>query len=249
MIGQSRWRGTLDLLASISMIGIAAALAYSGLIKPAILRAQSLPAIPRDSQILDAATSIGSEAAPLALIEFADFECPFCVKFHQEVYPELYKQFIATGVLRVSFRHLPLDALHPFARPAARLASCAASQGKFWQMHDALFSAPIALDPVSLQAKAEIVGLDEKATTSCLAREADSVLQRDIESASRLRVIATPTFFFGKRLRGGDIRVIKVTTGAPSSRAFAEQLETLLKTDDTGGCGWWQNVTSVCKAP
>ena len=83
------------------------------------------------------------------MLEFSDFECPYCGKFSTEVLPTLQKQYIETGRLLFAFRNLPLK-IHPHAEAAAFAASCAGEQQKFWPFHDLLFANPKALEELKL---------------------------------------------------------------------------------------------------
>src|SRR5277367_6195365 len=81
--------------------------------------------------------SLGRDDAPVTVVEFADYQCPFCRKFHSETFAEIKKNYIDTGKVRYVSRDLPLD-FHPNAAPAAQAARCAGEQHKFWEMHDAI---------------------------------------------------------------------------------------------------------------
>lgn len=82
--------------------------------------------------------AIDAAKAPVELIEYSDFQCPFCRRFFEETYPEIKKQYIDTGKVKFVYRHFPLD-FHPAAQKSAEAAECAREQGKFWEMHDAIF--------------------------------------------------------------------------------------------------------------
>jgi protein-disulfide isomerase len=81
---------------------------------------------------------LGNPNAPVKIVEFSDFECPFCRRFYQDTFPQLKKEYIDTGKVALYYRHLPLP-MHPNAKPFANAAECANEQGKFWQMHDQIF--------------------------------------------------------------------------------------------------------------
>jgi len=82
--------------------------------------------------------AFGNANAPVTLVEFSDFECPFCQKYFSESYPQIKKDYIDTGKVKVVFKHYPLS-FHPSAKPMAVAAECANEQGKFWEMHDKMF--------------------------------------------------------------------------------------------------------------
>src|SRR3954470_10886025 len=96
---------------------------------------------PTDSNITraDLARIQGSPAAPVWVIEVSDFQCPYCKQWHDETYQTLKNEFVRTGKVRLAYVNFPL-AQHQYAWPAAESAMCAGAQGKFWEMHDALFN-------------------------------------------------------------------------------------------------------------
>ena len=81
---------------------------------------------------------LGDENAPVTIVEFSDLECPFCEQFFTGAYPQIKKDYIDTGKVKMYFRHYPLP-FHPMAKPAAVAVECANDQGKFWEMHDRVF--------------------------------------------------------------------------------------------------------------
>lgn len=139
----------------------------------------------------------GNPNATVTVIELSDFQCPFCQHHVTQTQPVLDKQFIATGKVRWVFKHFPLD-IHPQALPAAVAAECAADQGKFWEMHDALFTQVNAWsipDPTPVFTKmAEQLGLKQAPFAACLqADAAKQRVQRDHDESASL-VQGTPTF-------------------------------------------------------
>jgi protein-disulfide isomerase len=139
----------------------------------------------------------GPAEAPVTLVEFSDFHCPFC-KQSQATLKRLLERYPAK--LRLVYRDLPLDQLHPQARRAAEAARCATDQGKFWEYHDILFAEPPQANGESLRRYAERAGLDTVVFERCLAsgshREA---VQRDVEEGTRLGITGTPAFFVNGR--------------------------------------------------
>jgi protein-disulfide isomerase len=152
--------------------------------------------VPEAPLSLEGAALIGDPAAQAVMLEFSDFECPFCGKFSAQVLPTLHKQYIESGRLLLAFRHLPLK-IHPNAQPAALAASCAAEQNKFAPFHDLLFANPKALDADSLSKYASAVGLDRRSYSSCLEATAPGKVTADTDLAKLLGVTGTPAFFVG----------------------------------------------------
>jgi protein-disulfide isomerase len=145
--------------------------------------------------------SRGPATAPITLVEFSDFECPFCaratpvLKQLEEAYP---------GQIRRVFRQFPLMAIHPGAERAAEASLCAAEQERFWEMHDALFEQPVALDPADLHRKAAQVGLDAASFKTCLDMQkyADTI-EQDLKEGVAHGVTGTPAVFINGRLVSG----------------------------------------------
>jgi protein-disulfide isomerase len=135
----------------------------------------------------------GEASAPVTLVEYGDYECPYCLK----AYPIIKKiQQQLGNKLRFVFRNFPLTRIHPHAQEAAEAAEVAATQGKFWEMHDYLFEHQKELDNRSLKRHAASLGLD----TSNFSRDLDEHSQaprvrEDFLSGVRSGVNGTPTFF------------------------------------------------------
>ncbi|MFK3738547.1 DsbA family protein [Massilia sp. TN1-12] len=144
----------------------------------------------------------GSEDAALTLIEYGDFQCPYCARAHQAL-QELEDE---VGGIRLVFRHLPLSDLHPLAELAAETAESAASQGRFWDMHDALFENQFELmDDGDLADLAEDLELDaERVRSELAARRHRPRVQADLARASEHGASRTPTFFINGVPYEGD---------------------------------------------
>lgn len=149
---------------------------------------------------VDDSPTLGPADAPVTLVMFSDFQCPYCSRGDATVMAlrEAYD-----GKLRIVFKNFPLP-FHPYARPAAVAAICAGAQGKFWPMHDRLFANQQALDDQALARYAKGVGVNVKKWTACLdGDKPGEVLSRDARLAEALGVSGTPTFFVnGHKLVG-----------------------------------------------
>jgi protein-disulfide isomerase len=142
----------------------------------------------------------GPAGAPIELIEFADFQCPFCLRAHPTV-----QQVLATYGDRIHFvyRHYPLQN-HPNARPAAEAAECAAEQGKFWQYYDVLFGEPGKLSVDDLKASAARLNMDEARFNACVdSRKYKASVDTDIKDGDEAGVSGTPAFFINGRTLSG----------------------------------------------
>jgi Na+:H+ antiporter, NhaA family len=174
----------------------------------------------------------GPVDAPLTLVEFGDFECPFCGRATGTV-EELRERF--GDRLRYVFRHVPLVDVHPHAELAAEAAEAAAAQGRFWEMHDRLFATQDRLLPQDLLDHAEAIGLDGQRFARDLgaSRYARRV-EEDVESAEISGVAGTPTFFIGGRRHTGPY---DTDTLAAALLAAAEQDGVEVPEDGGRGAG------------
>ncbi len=143
--------------------------------------------------------SRGPEQAPITIVEFSDYECPFCKRAEPTV-----KKVLETygDKVRLVYRHFPLE-FHATARPAAEASACAAAQGKFWEYHDKLFASP-DLSDAKLKALAGEVGLDQAKFDECFAKKQFKAdIDKDMADASSVGVTGTPAFFINGRMLSG----------------------------------------------
>ena len=158
----------------------------------------------RASLNLTGAQMLGSKDAPVTMVEFTDYQCPFCRQFHMTVFNDLKKNYIDTGKVRFYSRDLPLDALHPNAFRAAQAARCAGDQGQFWTMRNLMGSNPDKLDLDHLTGFATDLKLDALAFRNCVdsGKYKDKV-ESEVAEAMRIGAQATPTFVIGKSTAEG----------------------------------------------
>jgi len=144
----------------------------------------------------------GDPQAPVTIVEFSDFLCPFCRKAAATMKDLLTKY---NGRLKLAYRDFPMRTLHPKAQLAAEAGGCAGDQGKFWEYHDALFATDQPkLDEAGLTATARSVGLDEKSFTSCLAAgKFKPRIEQDIQDGTKAGVVGTPGFFINGEFVSG----------------------------------------------
>lgn len=192
------------------------------------------PPAPSAVDKLEAAVALGSipprgsQNAPVTMIEFSDYQCPYCKRHADQTAPALIKDYVDTGKLRYAFRDLPLTQIHPLAAKAAEAARCAGDQGKYWEMHDRLFANQNALQPEKLPAHAQAVGLDEAAFRACLddSRHAAAV-QKDLDEGTELGFRSTPTIVVGVS-DGDQVKNAIVVRGALPIATFKAEIEKLL---------------------
>jgi protein-disulfide isomerase len=163
----------------------------------------------------------GASSAKIAIIEYSDFECPFCGRHAQATYREIQQQLVETGTVRYVFRHLPLDQIHPNARKAAEAAECAKRQSRFWEVHDRMFANQkmLASDEFLKLLMPEVP--DPVAFTTCVSSGAAAeVVNDDVKEARRFDLTGTPAFLLGEFQDDHTIRVTKKIVGAQPFNVF-----------------------------
>jgi protein-disulfide isomerase len=138
--------------------------------------------------------SQGPENAPVTIVEFSDYQCPYCVRWYDEVYTRLMKDY--AGKVRFVYRDFPLYSIHPEAQPAAEAANCAGEQNAYWQYHDALFGQKNGLGAAAFTQYASELGLNIDQFNKCVSEHRyKSEVDADFKFATSLGVSSTPTFF------------------------------------------------------
>jgi protein-disulfide isomerase len=159
----------------------------------------------------------GGAKAPVTIVSFSDYECPFC-KRAEAVVDQVVKTY--GDKVKVVFRDYPLP-MHPNARPAAEAANCAAAQGKFWEYHGKLFANQEALGEDKLRAYAGEIGLDKAKFDECFAsKQFKAAIDKDLEDGAKVGVNGTPAFFVNGRM----------LSGAQPFEKFKEVIDEELKT-------------------
>jgi protein-disulfide isomerase len=142
--------------------------------------------------------SLGRDDAPLTLVEFSDYQCPFCGRFHSDTFIDLKKNYIDTGKIRFVSRDLPLS-FHPNALGAAEAARCAGEQGKFWEMRNVMISNSTDLSKDAIMRYAQALPLDIGKFRPCMEAESPKTeVMKDVADATALQISGTPTFVLGK---------------------------------------------------
>ena len=147
----------------------------------------------------------GEKNAPITIVEFSDFQCPFCGRFYTETLPQLEQEYIKTGKVKLVYRHLPLS-FHPQAHTAAQASECANDQGKFWEYHDLIFKNQQRLGEEPWNELAQQLNLDVSAFKTCLeSGKYKQKVDRDNTEAAQYGASGTPTFFInGQKLIGAQ---------------------------------------------
>ena len=173
------------------------------------------------------AFAIGSADAPITMVEFTDFQCPFCERFHMNTFSDLKKNYIDTGKVRFVSRDLPLD-FHPNAMQAAQAGRCAGEQGQFWQMRDHMGSHPDELDLNHLAAYAAELKLNVFAFSDCIRTgKYKNAIQADVQEALKVGASGTPSFVIGKTQP--DTVEGELLIGAQPYAVFDEKLRELAR--------------------
>ena len=154
---------------------------------------------------------LGRADAPVVIVEFSDFQCPYCKRFAEQTFPQLKREYIDTGKVKLVFRDFPISSIHQNAELAAEAAQCAYEQDSFWEMHDRIFAGQGEWSRSS-EAKqifiqyAEELGLDRGRFRECLnlGRYKEEV-QQDFNDGASYGVTGTPSFFInGRKLVGAQ---------------------------------------------
>jgi len=175
---------------------------------------------------LNGAYVLGRPDAPVTMVEFSDYECPFCRQFHMASFEQIKRDYIDTGKVRYVSRDLPLE-FHRNAKPAAKAARCAGDQGRFWEMRKALIVNGNALTPELIASLGRDMKLDERAYKECLAADRhDKSIADEVAQANGLGITGTPTFVLGKS--SGDGVEGQRIVGAQPFATFEARIKDLL---------------------
>ena len=192
------------------------------------------PSAPSGPNVKDLVLTLGANpvkgpaSAKVTLLEFTDYQCPFCGRHVRETWPQIAKEYLDAGKIRYAMLDMPL-AMHPRAFDAAKAARCAGDQGKFWEMHDRLFANQRALDP--LTGHAEAVGLKVPQFEECMKSEKHSdSIKADMSQGQKAGFSGTPSFVIAltdpsdpKKVKG-----VAAIVGAASYDRFKAELDTAL---------------------
>ena len=172
----------------------------------------------------------GAAGAKVALVEFSDYECPFCIRHFQQTAPLIDQTYIQTGKIRYVFRDFPIAENHPQAIRAHVAAHCANEQGKFWQLHDRLFTKPGTHEPSDLVARAKEAGLNVAAYEACYASgKYTASIQQSTQYALSIGGNGTPYFIIGTIDAGGaSVTPVRVVSGAAQFSQFQAAIDAVL---------------------
>ena len=174
------------------------------------------------------APTIGSDNAPITVVEFSDFQCPFCASFFSNTLSQIKTEYVDTGKIKFVYKHYPLD-FHQNAKIAAVASECANEQGKFWEYHNVLLGNQSAWETLSgndtvktFVGYSESLGLDSNYFRDCLSSlKYERYVDSDLEEGSKLGVTGTPSFFVGKE---GKYTLVE---GAQPFESFRQTIDQL----------------------
>jgi protein-disulfide isomerase len=170
----------------------------------------------------------GTAAAKVAIIEFSDYQCPFCGRYDKETYPQLIKDYVDTGKVKYVFRDMPLD-FHKNAFKAAEASHCAGEQGRYWDMHDRLFANQTSLEAADLVKHAGALQLNASQFQQCLeSGRFVNDIKKDIADAGTVGISGTPSFLIGVIQPNGTVKVTKKLVGAKQYAEFKSAIDGLL---------------------
>ncbi len=184
-----------------------------------------------DEVSIDDDPILGDKDAPVTIIEFSDYQCPFCRRSYTQVMPQVIENFVKTGKARLVFRDFPLASIHPGALPAAQAAECADEQNKYWEMHDKIFdeqnkfgqgTVPMTND--DLKKWASELGLNSETFNTCLdSNKYAKEVEDDFTDGNSYGVSGTPTYFIGNDKEG-----YKIIGGAQPYQVFEQTINEYL---------------------
>jgi len=138
--------------------------------------------------------TFGDPKAPITIVEFSDYECPYCQQWHEQTWPKILEKY--GDKVRLVYRDFPLFGMHANAEPAAVAAHCANEQGQYWEFHGKIFSGEYGLNRQSFEAMAISLNMDKAKFAACLdSGKYKDIVQSNYDFAAKLGVQSTPTFF------------------------------------------------------
>ena len=188
------------------------------------------PTPPNPILSVDGAAFLGDKNAPLTVVEFFDYQCPFCARHVRETLPQIERDYIKTGKLKYVIRDFPIESIHPQAFKAHEAVRCAGEQQKYWDMHARLLANPQTLSGNGLEGHAKTLGLDVPSFQLCMdsGKHAAGV-RLDHAEGSKVGVNGTPSFFLGLTdPNDSNMKTLRTIRGAQPFGAFKEAIENLL---------------------
>jgi len=153
---------------------------------------------------LEGAHKLGDDDAPVKIIEWSDFQCPFCGRFYTDTEGQIVDNYVDSGDVQLIYKHFPLESIHPMALPAALASECADEQGKFWEYHNYVFENQASLTNDNLKVWAGTLGLDTAKFNSCLdSQKYLDKVNADLQEGLSAGIRGTPGFLINGQLVSG----------------------------------------------
>ena len=202
----------------------------------ALVKGPAAPQVQR-SEIADAVLTVdgspflGKKDAPITLVEFFDYECPFCMRHVQQTLPQIQRDYIDTGKVKYVVRDFPIDSLHPNSFKKHEAAHCAGDQGKYWDMRARLLGGEKQARPDDFSTDVHALGLRSSDFSQCLTSEAHATgIRTDVEAGNKAGVFGSPTFFLAMTEPSKPtVTVVRVIRGAQPYQTFKEAIDALLQ--------------------
>jgi protein-disulfide isomerase len=177
----------------------------------------------------------GKSDAPVTIVEYSDYQCPYCARVYRDTLSLIQKEYIDTGKVRFVMRENPLETIHQDAMNASQAALCAGDQGKYWEMHNLIFDNQRELRVENLKNYAGTIDIDTAVFNECLdGKKHVETVRRDLASGAKLGVRGTPGFVFG--LTDPDdsdkVKMMKFLRGAQPVTSFRATIDELLESVD-----------------
>jgi protein-disulfide isomerase len=189
-----------------------------------------MPFKPVDASI-EGSPVMGNADAPVTMIEFTDFQCPFCRRYSNGTFPQIIKDYVETGKVRYVVRQFPLKAIHPKAVKASEASLCAGDQGKYWEMHDRIFKKTKSFEMEEWVRLAEGLDLEMSSFKDCLVNgKKASNVERDLNEGVDMGMSGTPAFFIGRTdpKNPNKIKAVEMIRGAHPYSQFKKTIDKLL---------------------
>jgi protein-disulfide isomerase len=187
---------------------------------------QQIPSLDNNNVSAEDDVILGDPNAPVTLIEFGDYQCPYCEAQFKDTEPKIRDEYIKTGKVKMAYRDFPLSAIHPHAESAAEAAECARGEGKYWAYHDALFGGQdkLSTERTFYLALANQLGLDIAKFQACIdGHMTKAEVEKDYQDGIAAQVQGTPaTFVVDKKGK------VKLISGAQPYEAFKAAIDTAL---------------------
>ena len=179
---------------------------------------------------IDGAPVFGKADAKVTIVEFSDYQCPFCARYANDTFPQIEREYIDTGRVKYVFRDFPIEAAHPQAFKAHEAVYCAGEQGKRREMHKRIFANQRAMSVSDLSAHAAALGLDKSRFDKCLGADGYAAkIRGGLSAGEQAGVRGTPTFFVGlTEPNSGTLKAVRRIVGAQPYGAFKAAIDDLL---------------------